>query len=152
MTEQIITLERCWFLSPPWRQAIPPVEVNLLEKVYLKTNRTFGYCLGVQWHGDCWNYVVEIKNDFIYATKHQIIGTGQIQTMTLKKPSFVLGERALLQFGDRSIKQRLILGIELIHTSWFYLVELALPTFEQSLITSNRFSLVREEDLVRVSV
>ncbi|MBU7587364.1 MAG: DUF1392 family protein [Nostoc sp. TH1S01] len=48
--------------------------------------------------------------------------------------------------------QRLILGIELIEKSWFYLVELALPTFKQPLITTNRFSLVRQEDLVRVNI
>ncbi|MBD2254878.1 DUF1392 domain-containing protein [Nostoc parmelioides] len=152
MTEQITDLERCWFLSPPWGNQILPLEVNLFEKVYLKTNRTFGYCCGVQWYGDCWNYIIEIKNDFNYATKHQIISTGNIQTRILKKPSFVLGERVLLQFGDRGTKQRLILGIELIEKSWFYLVELTSPTFEQPLITTNRFSLVREEDLVRVKV
>jgi len=152
MTEQITDLEIRWYLSPPWGQKIPPCEVNLLEKVYLKTNRTFGYCCGVQWYGDCWNYVIEIKNDFIYATKHQIIPTSQIQPSTLKKPSFVLGERVLLQFPNHGTKQRLILGIELIEKSWFYLVELALPAFSQPLITTNRFSLVREEDLVRVNV
>jgi Protein of unknown function (DUF1392) len=152
VTEQITDLERCWFLSPPWGQVIPPVEVNLLEKVYFKDNRRFGYCLGVQWYGDCWNYVIEIKDDFIYATKHQIIGTEHIQPSTLTKPAFVLGERVMLCCCDRGTKQRLILGIELIEKSWFYLVELALPTFDQSLITTNRFSLVREEDLVRVNI
>jgi hypothetical protein len=90
--EAITELEKCWFLSPPWGQEIPPVEVNLLEKVYLKSLRTFGYCLGVQWYGDYWNYVVDVKDDFIYATKHQIIGTGQIQPRILKKPAFVLGD------------------------------------------------------------
>ncbi|MGF1981065.1 MAG: DUF1392 family protein [Nostoc sp. CmiSLP01] len=35
--------------------------------------------------------------------------------------------------------------------SWFYFVELASPTFLSSL-TTNRFSLVREEDLVRVHI
>jgi hypothetical protein len=148
----ITTLERCWFLSAPWGNQIPPVEVNLFEKVYLKTNRAFGYCLGVQWYGDCWNYVVEVKDDFIYATKHQIIGTGQIQARTFNKPVFVLGDRVLLQFPDRGTKQKLILGIELIEKSWFYLVELASPTFSKPLITTNRFSLVREQDLVRVNV
>ncbi|BAB78228.1 DUF1392 domain-containing protein (plasmid) [Anabaena sp. FACHB-709] len=152
MTEQITDLERCWFLSPPWGQEIPPVEINLSEKVYFKTDRTFGYCCGVQWYGDCWNYIIEIKNDFIYATKDQIIATGNIQPSTVKKPSFVLGERVLLQFGDRGTKQRLILGIELIEKSWFYLVELASPSFSASSTMTNRFSLVREEDLVRVRV
>ncbi|MBE9038758.1 DUF1392 domain-containing protein [aff. Roholtiella sp. LEGE 12411] len=148
----ITTLERCWYISPPWGTQVPPVEVNLCEKVYIKSNRAFGYCLGVQWYGDCWNYVVEVKDDFIYTTKHQIIGTGQIEARTLNKPVFVLGERVLVQFCDRGTKQRLVLGIELIEKSWFYLVELASPTFSQPLITTNRFSLVREQDLVRVNV
>ncbi|WP_414573236.1 DUF1392 family protein, partial [Nostoc sp. CCY 9925] len=107
MTEQITDLEKCWYLSPPWGNQIPPVEVNLSEKVYLKTNTTFGYCCGVQWYGDCWNYVIDVKHDFIYTTKHQIIGTGQIQPNTLKKPAFVLGERVMLQFPNHGTKQRL---------------------------------------------
>ncbi|RCJ24026.1 hypothetical protein A6770_28685 [Nostoc minutum NIES-26] len=150
--KSITDLERCWYLSPPWGNQMPPVQVNLLEKVYLKNNRTFGYCCGVQWYCDYWNYVVEVKDDFIYATKHQIIGTGQMQARTVKKPAFVLGDSVLLQFPHHGTKQRLVLGIELIEKSWFYLVELALPAFEQPLITTNRFSLVREQDLVRVNV
>ncbi|WP_242062996.1 DUF1392 family protein [Nostoc sp. FACHB-145] len=63
MTEQITDLERCWFLSPPWGNKVPRLEVSLLEKVYLKGNRTFGHCCGVQWYGDCWNYVIEVKDD-----------------------------------------------------------------------------------------
>ncbi|WP_414572661.1 DUF1392 domain-containing protein [Nostoc sp. CCY 9925] len=152
MTEQITDLERCWFLSPPWGQNIPPVEVNLLEKVYLKTNRTFGYCCGVQWYGDCWNYVIEVKDDFIYTTKHQIIGTGQMQQRTNTKPAFVLGERVLLCIPNLGTKQRLVLGIELIEKSWFYFVELASPDFPKVSTMTSRFSLVREEDLVRVKV
>jgi len=27
MTEQITDLEKCWYLSPPWGENIPPVEV-----------------------------------------------------------------------------------------------------------------------------
>jgi hypothetical protein len=152
MTEQTTDLERCCFLSPPWGQQIPPLEVNLFEKVYFKSNRTFGYCCGVKWYGDCWNYVIEIKDDFIYTTKHQIIGTGQIRPNTLTKPAFVLGERVMLQFPNHGTKQRLILGIELIEKSWFYLVELASPTFSPPSTTTNRFSLVREQDLVHVNV
>ncbi|AUB41974.1 DNA-damage-inducible protein D [Nostoc flagelliforme CCNUN1] len=28
MTEQIVTLQKCWYLSPPWGRTIPPVEVE----------------------------------------------------------------------------------------------------------------------------
>jgi len=150
--ELITELEKCWYLSPPWGQEIPPVEVNLLEKVYLKSLRTFGYCLGVQWYDDCWNYVVDVKDDFIYATKHEILGTGRIKPTTVKKPAFVLGDRVLLQFPNRGTNQRLVLGIELIEKSWFYKVELASPTFPKATSMTNRFSLVRQEDLVRVNV
>lgn len=152
MTEQITDLERCWFISPPWGQNIPPVEVNLFEKVYIKSNRTFGYCCGVQWYQESWDYAVDIKKDIIYTTKHQIIGTGHLQPSTLTKPAFVLGDRVILQFPNRGTNQRLILGIELIEKSWFYLVELASPSFEQPSTLINRFSLVRQEDLVRVNV
>ncbi|WP_414574327.1 DUF1392 family protein [Nostoc sp. CCY 9925] len=44
------------------------------------------------------------------------------------------------------------MGIELIEKSWFYLVELASPAFPKATTTTNRFSLVREEDLVGVNV
>lgn len=152
MKEQITDLERCWFLSPPWGNRIPPVEVHLFEKVYIKSNNTFGYCCGVQWYQESWDYAVDIKKDIIYATKHQIIGTGHIQPNIMKKPAFVLGDRVMLRSNDRGTKQRLILGIELIEKSWFYLVELASPSFSPPSTVTNRFSLVLEENLVRVNV
>ncbi|MDZ8261959.1 DUF1392 family protein [Nostoc sp. ChiQUE01b] len=49
-------------------------------------------------------------------------------------------------------KQRLVLGIELIEKSWFYFVELASPDFPKVSTMTSRFSLVREEDLVRVHI
>ncbi|MBW4565001.1 MAG: DUF1392 domain-containing protein [Mojavia pulchra JT2-VF2] len=150
--EAITELEKCWFLSPPWGQEIPPVEVNLLEKVYLKGLRTFGYCCGVQWYRDSWNYIIEIKDDVIHATKHQILGTGRLKDTNLKKPTFMLGECVLLSSCDRPTKQRLVLGIGLVHTSWFYLVEVVSPAIPQPNTMPSRFCLVREEDLVRVNV
>ncbi|MBW4566093.1 MAG: DUF1392 domain-containing protein [Mojavia pulchra JT2-VF2] len=150
--EAITELERCWFLSPPWGNQIPSVGINLLEKVYLKTDRTFGHCCGVQWYQGEWNYVIDVENDIVRATKHEILGTGRIKPTTVKKPAFVLGERVLLQFPNRGTNQRLILGIELIEKSWFYKVELASPTFSPPSSMTNRFSLVREEDLMRVNV
>jgi hypothetical protein len=150
--EPITELERCWYLSPPWGDQIPPVEINLLERVYFKANRRFGYCCGLQWYQQRWDYVIDVENDIVRATKHEILGTGRIKPTTVKKPSFVLGDRVLLQFPNRGTKQRLILGVELIEKSWFYKVELASPAFPLSSTMTNRFSLVREEDLVRVNV
>jgi Protein of unknown function (DUF1392) len=50
MIDHINALQTSWYLSPPWLGTIPPVEVNLLERVYLRTTRTFGYCCGMQWN------------------------------------------------------------------------------------------------------
>ncbi|MEH1962137.1 MAG: DUF1392 family protein [Nostoc sp.] len=52
---------------------------------------------------------------------------------------------------DKGTKQRLILGIALVHKSWFYLIELMSPTLIKTPIISNRFSLVGEKSLVRVN-
>ncbi|WP_414587954.1 DUF1392 family protein [Scytonema sp. PCC 10023] len=32
--------------TPPWGYHIPPLEVNLLERVYIGASKTFGYCCG----------------------------------------------------------------------------------------------------------
>ncbi|MCC5669815.1 DUF1392 domain-containing protein [Nostoc sp. CHAB 5784] len=150
MIELITALETSWYISPPWGQTIPPVEVNLLERVYLRTTRTFGYCCGIQWKHECWLYTVDCGNEILHATQHQIIGTGQLETVTVQKPAFVLGERVMLCSHDKETKQRLILGIALVNNSWFYIVELMSPTLTPPLTISNRFSLVGEKSLVRV--
>ncbi|MBW4457382.1 MAG: DUF1392 domain-containing protein, partial [Nostoc indistinguendum CM1-VF10] len=83
---------------------------------------------------------------------HQIIGTGELETIKVQKPAFVLGERVMLCTHDKGTKQRLILGIALVHKSWFYVVELMSPALTQSRTICNRFSLVGEKSLVRVNV
>ncbi|MHC5671211.1 DUF1392 domain-containing protein [Nostoc sp.] len=151
MIELITALEKSWYLSPPWGQTMPPVEVNLLERVYLRTTRTFGYCCGVQWKHECWIYSIDCGKEILHATQHQIISTGELQAITVQKPAFVLGERVILCSHDKGTKQRLILGIALVHNSWFYMVELVSPTLTQSRTISNRFSLVGEKSLLRVN-
>ncbi|WP_306297119.1 DUF1392 family protein [Nostoc sp. C057] len=38
MINLVQTLETCWYVSPPWGKEIPPLEVSLLEKVYVTTH------------------------------------------------------------------------------------------------------------------
>ncbi|WP_242054216.1 DUF1392 family protein [Nostoc sp. FACHB-888] len=133
-------------------QTIPSVEVNLLERVYLRTTRTFGYCCGIQWKHETWLYSIDCRNEILHATQNQLIGTGELEAITVQKPAFVLGERVILCSHDKGTKQRLILGIALVHDSWFYLVELMSPTLIKTPTISNRFSLVGEKSLVRVNV
>ncbi|MDZ7950642.1 DUF1392 domain-containing protein [Nostoc sp. DedQUE09] len=151
MIDHINALKTSWYFSPPWGQTIPPVEVNLLERVYLRTTKTFGYCCGMQWKHKCWIYSIDCRNEILHATQNQIIGTGELEALTVQKPTFVLGERVMLCSHDKGTKQQLILGIGLVNNSWFYLVELVSPTLTQSRTISNRFSLVGEKSLVRVN-
>ncbi len=151
MIDHINALKTSWYLSPPWGQTIPPVAVNLLERVYLRTTRTFGYCSGVQWKHECWLYTIVCGNEIIHAIEHQIIGTGQLEALNVQKPAFALGQRVTLcAYGDGT-KQRLILGIVLIDKFWFYVVELVSPTLIKTPTIFNRFSLVGEKSLVRVN-
>ncbi|BBD70173.1 hypothetical protein NIES4072_65390 [Nostoc commune NIES-4072] len=151
MIDNVNALQTIWYLSPPWRQTIPPVEVNLLERVYLRTTRTFGYCCGIQWKHECWIYSIDCRNEIVHVTQHQIIGTGDLVPLPVPKPAFVLGQRVMLCSHDKGTKQRLILGIALVHNSWFYLVELMSPTLIKTPTISNRFSLVGEKSLMRVN-
>jgi Protein of unknown function (DUF1392) len=151
MIDQINAFYHCWYLSPPWHSQIPPLEVNLLERVYICTTRTFGYCCGIQWKQDRWIYAIDCNRDIVHATKHQIIATGQIQTTTLEKPAFKLGERVMLCSHHEGTKQRLVLGIQLVNNSWFYFVEWMPPALEEISLDS-RLALVSERDLVRVNV
>ena len=152
MIEQINALKTNWYISPPWGKTIPPVEVNLLERVYLRTTRAFGYCSGVQWKHESWLYTVICGNEIVHATEHQIIGTGQLEALTVQKPAFVLGQRVMLcAYGDGT-KQRLILGVVLVDKFWFYVVELVSPTLTKTPTIFSRFSLVAEKSLARVKV
>ncbi|WP_375512225.1 DUF1392 domain-containing protein [uncultured Nostoc sp.] len=152
MIDHVNALKTSWYISPPWGQTIPSLEVNLLERVYLRTTRTFGYCCGMRWKHECWLYSVDCRNEILHATQHQIIVTGQLETLNVQKPAFVLGERVILCSHDKGTKHRLILGIALVNNSWFYLVELMSPMLTQSLSISNRLSLVGEKSLLRVNV
>jgi hypothetical protein len=152
MIELITALERNWYISPPWGQTIPLVAVNLLERVFLRTTRTFGYCCGMQWKHECWIYSIDCRNEILHATQNQIIGTGDLVTISVQKPAFVLGERVMLCSHDKGAKHRLILGIALVNNSWFYLVELMSPTLIKTPTISNRFSLVGEKSLVWVNL
>ncbi|MCC5605000.1 DUF1392 domain-containing protein [Nostoc favosum] len=152
MIDHINALKTSWYLSPPWGQTIPPIEVNLLERVYLRTTRTFGYCCGIQWKHETWLYSIDCRNEILHATQHQIIGTGELENLLVQKPIFILGQKVILCSYSNDTKQRLILGVALVNNSWFYLVELMSPTLTPPLTISNRFSLVGEKSLVRVNI
>ncbi|WP_320073228.1 DUF1392 family protein [Nostoc sp. MG11] len=129
---------------------MPPLEANLLERVYIGTTRTFGYCCGIRWKRDRWIYAIACAGDIIHTTEHEIIGTGEMQLAAIEKPAFLLGERVMLLSDDQRTKQRLILGIQLLNRSWFYYVEWIPPALEEATTLDDRLAFVPQKDLVRV--
>ncbi|WP_341531611.1 DUF1392 family protein (plasmid) [Nostoc sp. UHCC 0302] len=158
MIDQINSLYLCWYISPPWSDTfgtpdgdrIPQLEVNLLERVYIGTTRTFGYCCGVKWKQDRWIYAIACTGDIIHTTEHEIIGTGEMQLAAIEKPAFILGDRIMLLCDDQRTKQRLILGIQLLNRSWFYEVEWMPPALDETTSLDERLAFVAQKDLVRV--
>ncbi len=75
MTNLVQNLEQCWYTSPPWGQRIPPLLVSLLERVYVKSAKAFGYCTGMEWSEHGWKYKIFACNTNITALGSELIGT-----------------------------------------------------------------------------
>jgi hypothetical protein len=154
MIDQITALESCWYISSPWGKEIPPLAVNLLERAYLTTTKSFGYCCGVEWLQGDWNYAVALDNEVVYTSASQLIGTGKFQP-DIDKPVFTLGERVVFRCNTDATKVRIVQGIHLVEDFWTYTVELSSPQLcecDGELITSgDRRAWVTDFDLVKVS-
>ena len=163
MIDHLYTLKTSWYISPPWgnlqfaiRKSQFAININenwnssLIEHhAYLVKNISSVLNESISNFSLIANCELRIAN-WYHATQHQIIGTGELVNLTAPKSAFVLGQKVILTSYGNDAKQRLILGINLVNNSWFYLVELVSPTLTQSPIISNRFSLVGEKSLMRV--
>ncbi|MEH1939609.1 MAG: DUF1392 family protein [Nostoc sp.] len=154
MTKLVHTLESCWYLSPPWGKEIPPLVINLLEIAYISTTKSFGYCCGVEWSDNGWNYAVACDRKIVSVLGHEIIGTGRLQAFPAESPVFMVGELVRFRFADDRLKIRTVLGLQLIDSQWVYIVELASPTLSESsceIFTSGeRKAWVSDYDLIGV--
>ncbi|BBD70766.1 hypothetical protein NIES4072_71320 [Nostoc commune NIES-4072] len=56
MVNQITALESCWHISPGWGKDMPPLAVEMLEKVLLPISNLSGSCRGVEWSEQEWIY------------------------------------------------------------------------------------------------
>jgi hypothetical protein len=129
MTNLINSLESCWQISPPWGQDIPPMDISLLERVYLPKLKSFGYCCGVEWSADGWCYSIALDSQIVSVSGVEIVASGQLQAVRLPKPTFMVGELVKFRLADVA-KVRTVLGLQLINDSWFYSIEWASPTLE----------------------
>ncbi|MBC1279745.1 DUF1392 family protein [Nostoc sp. UCD121] len=132
MINLVQTLESCWYLSPPWGKEIPPLEVSLLEEVYVTTTKSFGYCCGVEWSAKGWSYEIVSSNDNLTVLGREIIGTGKLQLVTKDKPMFGLGELVEFRFHGDGPPVRIVQSIQLICDCWFYCIEWMSPGISEN--------------------
>ncbi|MEH2430821.1 MAG: DUF1392 family protein [Nostoc sp.] len=154
MTNLVQSLEQCWYISPPWGQRIPPLLVSLLERVYVKSAKAFGYCTGVEWSEHAWKYEIFAFNTNITVLGSELIGTGNLQLGVIPKPAFRLGELVEFRFHGDGPLIRIVQGIQLINDSWFYSIEWMSPSISEKgdEIFTSRDSIARvtDYDLERV--
>ncbi|WP_341531805.1 DUF1392 family protein (plasmid) [Nostoc sp. UHCC 0302] len=148
MTNLVHDLEQCWYISPPWGQRIPPLLVSLLERVYVKRVKAFGYCCGVEWSPQGWKYEISTGNDNINVWGNELIGTGNLQPVTKEKPVFRLGELVEFRFHGDGPPIRIVQGIQLINSSWFYSIEWMSPGISEKgdEVFTSRDSIARVTD------
>ncbi|MFN6565781.1 DUF1392 family protein [Dendronalium sp. ChiSLP03b] len=127
MTNLINTLETYWYISPPWGQQIPPLCISLLERVYVTTTKSFGYCCGVEWSDNGWEYSITLDNEIVSVRGHEIVGSGQLQSLEIGQLVFMVGELVKFRFAADGSKIRTVLGIQLINGAWFYSIEWLSP-------------------------
>jgi Protein of unknown function (DUF1392) len=156
MINLVHTLETCWYLSSPWGKEILPLEVCLLERVYLSTIKSFGYCCGVEWSDQGWSYEIACDNNNITVLGREIIGTGELLALTFEKPVFQLGETVEFRFHGDGPELRIVQGIQLICDSWFYCIEWMSPRIsdkgDEVFTSRDSIARVTDYDLERVRV
>ncbi|MBG1268744.1 DUF1392 family protein [Nostoc sp. WHI] len=156
MTNLVQNLEQCWYISPPWGQRIPPLLVSLLERVYVKRVKAFGYCCGVEWSPQGWKYEINTCNDNISVWGSELIGTGNLRSplalaqpsLPQEKPVFRLGELVEFRFHGDGPPIRIVQGIQLINDCWFYSIEWMSPAISErgDEVFTSRDSIARVSD------
>jgi len=135
---------------------VPLLVIRLLEKVYLTTANSFGYCCGVEWLQEEWNYAVAVDhdNEVVYAPASQLRGTSTSHLDVTEQPVFALGDQVLFHRSQNTTQFRIVQGIHRIEGCWLYTVEWTSPELTESdgqLMTSGeRRAWVTDTDLVRV--
>jgi hypothetical protein len=127
MVNLINSLQTCWYISPPWGQQVPPLVISLLESAYVTTNKSFGYCCGVEWSDNGWSYTIDCAGEVSCVLEHEIITCGQIQSLCVESPIFMVGELVKFRFAADRSNSRTVLGIQLINHAWFYSIEWQSP-------------------------
>ena len=150
MINQITALESCWHISPGWGKDMPPLAVEMLEKVLLPISNLSGYCRGVEWSGQEWIYAIVCQNETLYLAEQEFHTTNVLKKSTVSTPAFRLGNIVEVDFGEQPTR-RIIQGIFSLKDNWLYGVEWRSPTLEE-VSTQSKTIWLADVDLVNVSV
>ena len=151
MIDQIVTLESCWHSSIPWGKAMPPLAVQIQEKVWLSGSDISGYCCGVQWERQEWIYAIVCCNEILYLPQEEFLGTKLVEKAIVATPALQLGDVVEVDFGEKPT-HRIIQGIFSLKNNWLYAVEWRSPTLSEMELTQNRIIWLADVDLVKVNV
>jgi hypothetical protein len=120
----------------------------------LRIEMAFGYCCGVEWLPQGWKYEIVTGNDNITVWGSELIGTGNLRSLTKEKPVFRLGELVEFRFHGDGPPIRIVQGIHLITNCWFYSVEWMSPGISEKgdevFTSKDSIAWVTDYDLERV--
>ncbi|MBD2245976.1 DUF1392 domain-containing protein [Nostoc sp. FACHB-888] len=151
MINQIVTLESCWHSSAPWGKAMPPLAVQILEKVFLSSSDISGYCCGVQWEKQEWIYAIVCCREILYLPQEEFLRTNFVETATVTTPVFKLGDVVEVDFSEEPVR-RIIQGIFSLKNNWLYAVEWRSPILDEMASAQSRIIWLADVDLVKVNV
>ncbi|MBW4429672.1 MAG: DUF1392 domain-containing protein [Nostoc desertorum CM1-VF14] len=147
MINQITLLESCWHISPPWGQAMPPLAVQMREKVFLPTSNLSGYCCGVYWEGQEWVYAIVCRGKILYLPSKEFHPTNVFKNAAVPTSVFQLGDIVEVDFSFQSTR-RIIQGFFCLKNNWLYGVEWCPPIVEETALAQSRLIWLADVDLV----
>jgi hypothetical protein len=92
-----------------------PLVISLLESLYVTTNKSFGYCCGVEWSDNGYSYAIDCAGEISCVLEHEIITSEQIQSVSVESPIFIVGELVKFRFAADGSNRRTVFGIQLIN-------------------------------------
>ncbi|WGV26758.1 DUF1392 domain-containing protein [Halotia branconii] len=151
MINQITALESCWHISPPWGQVMPPLVVQMHEKVFLSGSDLSGYCCGVHWEAQEWIYAIVCFGETLYLPRREFYATNLWENATVSIPAFKLGDVVEVDFSEQPTR-RIIQGIFSLKNNWLYAVDWRSPILEEGTLAPSRTIWLADVDLVSVDV
>jgi len=131
---------------------MPPLAVQMLEKVLLSNSDLSGYCCGVQWERQEWIYAIVCLGETLYLPYGEFHATKNVlENAIVSTPAFKLGDVVEVDFSEQPTR-RIIQGVFSLKGNWLYGVEWRSPILEEVACAQSRTIWLADVDLVSVDV